>query len=66
MVMKELTFKVTTDEANLILEGLGHIPFARVFSLVAKLQSQAQEQMNGGGISGEEPEEEKPKPTIKK
>jgi len=44
--MKEINFKVSTDEANLILEGLGHIPFARVFNLVAKLQSQAQEQVN--------------------
>jgi len=45
--MKEINFKVTLDEANLVLEGLGHIPFAKVFALVAKIQEQAQQQLNG-------------------
>jgi len=39
--MKEIELKVTIDEANLILEGLGQMPFARVYGLVAKLQEQA-------------------------
>ena len=43
--MNELDFKVTVDEANLILEGLGHLPFARVYALVEKLQLQAKEQL---------------------
>ena len=43
--MQELDFKVTVDEANLILEGLGHLPFKQVFQLVAKLQQQASEQL---------------------
>ena len=63
--MKELTFKVTVDEANLILEGLGLLPFAKVFTLVAKLQSQAQEQLNGGDLPGKKAQEEKPAPKIK-
>ena len=45
--MSDLGFKVTVDEANLILEGLGHLPFARVYALVEKLQLQAKEQLQG-------------------
>ena len=36
--MRELELKITIDEANLILEGLGNLPFAKVFALVAKIQ----------------------------
>ena len=43
--MNDLGFKVTVDEANLILEGLGHLPFARVYALVEKLQLQAKQQL---------------------
>lgn len=44
---QEVTLKISIDEANLILEGLGLIPFARVYGLVNKLQSQASAQLNG-------------------
>jgi hypothetical protein len=43
--MKQLEFKVSIEEANLILEGLGHLPFAQVYRLVEKLQGQASEQI---------------------
>jgi len=43
--MKELQFNVTVEEANIILEGLGKLPFERVFNVVGKLQNQANEQM---------------------
>jgi hypothetical protein len=43
--MKQIGFKVSIEEANLILEGLGHLPFAQVYRLVEKLQGQASEQM---------------------
>jgi hypothetical protein len=46
--MKELVFKVSLEETNLILEGLGHLPFARVYALVEKVQQQASEQLKGG------------------
>ena len=46
--MRELKLTVTVDEANLILEGLGQMPFARVYTLVSKLQEQAAGQMNAG------------------
>jgi hypothetical protein len=44
--MKEIELKVTIDETNLILEALGNLPFARVYSLVAKVQAQAREQLD--------------------
>ncbi len=43
--MNEIELKVTTDEANLVLEALGNLPFVKVYALVAKLQSQAKEQL---------------------
>jgi hypothetical protein len=43
--MQEVTWKVTVAEANLILEGIGTLPFARIYHLVAKLQRQASEQL---------------------
>jgi len=45
--MKEVNLTLTIDEANLILEGLGHLPFAKVFELVANIQQQASKQLNG-------------------
>lgn len=44
--MQEINFKVTVDEANLMLEGLGGLAFARVYGLVAKLQRQAGQQLS--------------------
>ena len=46
--MKELIFRVNLDETNLILEGLGLLPFARVYALVEKVQQQASEQLKSG------------------
>jgi len=43
--MSDLGFKVTVEETNLILEGLGHLPFAKVYALVEKLQLQAKNQL---------------------
>jgi hypothetical protein len=43
--MRELNLNITVDEANLILEAIGHLPFARVYQLVAKLQQQASQQV---------------------
>ena len=44
--MSEIELKVTIDEANLILEGLGQMPFARVEGGGAKLQEQAAQQLS--------------------
>lgn len=43
--MEDIELNVTVDEANLILEGLGQMPFAKVYTLVAKLQEQAAPQL---------------------
>jgi hypothetical protein len=47
--MEEITLKLTIEEANTILEGLGELPFKRVFNLVGKIQQQASTQFNGNG-----------------
>ncbi len=46
--MKELKLTLTVEEVNLILEAVGQLPFARVYTLVAKLQQQAQQQLAAG------------------
>lgn len=43
-----LTLKLSVNEVNLILEGLGYLPYARVYELVNKVQSQAYSQLNPG------------------
>jgi len=53
--MKEVNFTVTIDEANLILEGVGLLPFAKVYQLVGKLQEQARRQLNGDAADSEGP-----------
>lgn len=50
--MDEIEIKVTIDEANLILEGLGQLPFAKVYSLVGKIQEQAAMQLAAEGGAG--------------
>ena len=52
--MKEINFTVTVDEANLILRGIGLLPFAEVYQLVAKLQQQAGRQLDRDASNGEE------------
>lgn len=44
--MNEINLKVSIEEANLILEGLGSMPFNKVYTLVGKLQEQAAQQLN--------------------
>lgn len=51
--MKELTFKLTIEEANLVLEGLGTMPFKTVFALIGKIQNQAADQLNENGQAQE-------------
>ena len=43
--MTDIRLEITVDEANLILEALGEQPFAKVFTVVAKIQEQAQAQL---------------------
>ena len=48
--MTELQLKLTLDEVNQILDALGEQPFKQVYGLIAKLQRQAEDQLNHTGI----------------
>jgi hypothetical protein len=43
--MQEIKLSLEIDEVNLVLEALGHLPFARVYALVGKVQEQAARQL---------------------
>jgi hypothetical protein len=49
--MHDLELKLTIEEVNLVLEGLGNLPFARVYTLVAKVRDQASRQIQRDGAS---------------
>lgn len=44
-MQKEINLKFTPEEVNVILEGLGNLPFVKVFQLINKIQEQAAGQM---------------------
>lgn len=44
--MNKVTMNLSIDEANLVLEALGNMPYRRVYELVAKIQQQASEQLS--------------------
>ena len=46
--MQEINLKLAVDDVNTILEGVGGLPFARVYLLVGKIQEQAAEQLRAG------------------
>ncbi|OJJ20901.1 hypothetical protein BKI52_09990 [marine bacterium AO1-C] len=46
-IKQNITLNITLEEANLLLEALGEMPFKRVFGLVGKIQNQAAPQVNG-------------------
>jgi hypothetical protein len=45
MTQEEITLKLKTEDINLILEGLGNLPFVRVYNLISKIQNQAAAQL---------------------
>ncbi len=45
----QIELTLTVEEVNLILEGVGLLPFVRVYALVAKLQEQARRQLAQAG-----------------
>lgn len=49
--MQDIKINLSIDDLNLILEGLGNLPFSRVFTLVGKIQEQAAPQLEPGGES---------------
>jgi hypothetical protein len=58
--MKEITLTVSVDEANLILEGLGNMPFAKVYALVGRIQQQASRQLESATPAADQPGGEPP------
>ncbi|HEX8115158.1 MAG TPA: hypothetical protein VF516_45835 [Kofleriaceae bacterium] len=44
--MKNLQLELTIDETNLILEALGALPFARVYTLIGRIQESARKQIH--------------------
>ena len=63
--MKEINLQIDIDEANLILEALGTMPFVKVYALIGKIQAQADEQLQAAGPSAESGKSALPAPTIK-
>lgn len=47
--MKTISLKLTVDDTNLVLEGLGLLPFAKVYALVTEIQCQARKQLETSG-----------------
>ena len=61
--MKEVNLHISIEEANLILEALGNLPFVKVFALIGKLQEQASQQLAvDGALNGAA---DKPAPALK-
>ena len=43
--MEPIQLALSLEEVNTVLEALGQMPYARVYSLVAKIQQQATQQL---------------------
>ena len=44
---KTINLELTPDEANIVMEALGNLPYVKVFQLINKIQQCAHEQFNG-------------------
>ena len=54
---QEIQLKLTLPQVNLLLEGLGEMPFKKVFNLINEIQQQAAQQINpptNGQANGKE------------
>ena len=56
MAQEDITLKLSPEEINLVLEGLGNLPFVKVYNLIGKIQAQASAQLGSGGSPVEPPE----------
>lgn len=45
MAQEDIVLKLTPAEINLVLEGIGNLPFVKVYALVGKIQAQASAQI---------------------
>ena len=46
---QDIQLTLTADEINIILEGLGNLPFVKVYNIIGKIQEQANGQLNQNG-----------------
>lgn len=55
--MNAVKLELSLEEANLVLEALGNLPFVRVYELIGKIQTQAQVQAGAhpAGAADDEP-----------
>lgn len=54
---EQLTLEITIDEANIILDALGNMPFKQVYTLIGKIQEQAGAQLSDEAISAGQQDE---------
>ena len=57
--MDKITLTITLEEANVLLDALGSQPFKQVHQLIAKIQSQATNQLQN---QNEQPDSASEKP----
>ncbi|MGR9014463.1 MAG: hypothetical protein ACU83U_12540 [Gammaproteobacteria bacterium] len=50
MEPQDINLQLSTEEINLLLEGLGGMPFVKVYALVGKIQQQASEQFGQSAL----------------
>lgn len=50
----ELTLRLSIDDVNLMLEGLGNLPFNRVFALIGHVQAQVAPQLRADAPADDE------------
>lgn len=53
MDKQDINLQLSTDEINLLLEGLGSMPFVKVYALIGKIQQQASDQFNSASAPTE-------------
>ncbi len=53
MAQQEITLKLSPDEINIVLEGIGNLPFVKVYNLIGKIQSQAASQLSAEAAAQE-------------
>ena len=46
MDKQDISLELSAEEINLLLEGLGSMPFVKVYALIGKIQQQASDQLN--------------------
>lgn len=50
---QNINLQLSADEINLLLEGLGSMPFVKVYTLIGKIQQQAAGQLAKASESSE-------------